>query len=139
MPEADRRGKQRGPMSRAAKVLRGSTLGDAEPCDASDRGFGFMLGVVFRPYADAADEAIEEVPGGRRATRFWSAQSATLPTAKLCWHYNSASIPARWSASLMTSSTPDSSSACSIPRIGAGGTSQQGSRATDPIETLRLD
>jgi hypothetical protein len=66
MPEAVRHGKQRGPMSRAAKVLRRSTLGNAEPCDASDRGFGFMLGVVFRSYADAADEAIEEVPGGRR-------------------------------------------------------------------------
>jgi hypothetical protein len=66
MPETVRHGKQRGPMRRAAKALGGSTFGTAERRDASDRGFGFMLGVVFGSYADAADEAIEEVPGGRR-------------------------------------------------------------------------
>ena len=64
MPDAVRRSKQRGPMSRATKVLGRSTLGNAAPRDG--RGLGFMLGVVFRSFADAADEAIEEVPGGRR-------------------------------------------------------------------------
>ena len=39
--------------------------------DALRRDFGWALGVVFRAYLKAANEATGTLPGGRAVTRCW--------------------------------------------------------------------
>ena len=50
-----------------------------EPRDDIDLNFGVALGVVFHAYTDAADKAIEEVPGGRRGYQVLVAATRGTP------------------------------------------------------------
>jgi DNA-binding MarR family transcriptional regulator len=60
----------------------------AEPAPPRERrddielNVGFALGVVFHSYTDAADEAIEEVPGGRRGYQVLVAATRDTPDSQ---------------------------------------------------------